>query len=213
MRHALWRDPHHFQRDHTAHRNAGQGKAARRLVEDAECRSRRGILPRAPRLANGYRDYGDHTHQVVRFVYRAHCLGFTLLETADHLDSPDDDEREARLEAELAELDAHAVEAQARRVMMSSIIDDIVGARVRNLDLLAEWMLRERCVEALASPAASSGIGVSGIAGHPDVYGGWFGTGPRPVLVAAHRLDVEACVNGSWSAKRGQRLDEIRTHH
>ena len=46
---------------------------------------RRGLLPRPPRSASGYRSYPDDTVRVIRFVKRAQELGFTLDEVEELL--------------------------------------------------------------------------------------------------------------------------------
>ena len=70
-----------------------------------------GLLPPAPRLANGYRDYTGRALEVIRFIERAQGLGFTLGDVAAHLGSPEGDGRKVRilaqLESKLADLDGH----------------------------------------------------------------------------------------------------------
>jgi len=39
---------------------------------------RRGLLPRAPRRASGYREFPDDAVRIVRFIKRAQDLGFSL---------------------------------------------------------------------------------------------------------------------------------------
>jgi MerR family copper efflux transcriptional regulator len=93
----------------------------------------RGVLLPAARSENGYRDYGDHALEVVRFTTRAQSLGFTLRDVAAHLRSPDDGGRKARLqaqlEAKLVELDAHIEQARARRMMVLKLIEEVRKAR------------------------------------------------------------------------------------
>ena len=93
----------------------------------------RGLLPAAPRLPNGYRDYGDDTLHVVNVIDRAQSLGFTLRDLATHLRSPKGDGRKARLqerlEAKLAELDAHIEQARARRATILHLIAEVRRAR------------------------------------------------------------------------------------
>jgi MerR family transcriptional regulator, copper efflux regulator len=87
------------------------------------------LLPPAARLPNGYRDYGDHDLEVVRFIDRAQSLGFTLREVATHLNSPLGDGRKARLqtqlEEKLAELDMHLEQVRARRAVIVKLIDEV----------------------------------------------------------------------------------------
>lgn len=93
-----------------------------------------GLLAAAVRLQNGYRDYGDHDLEVVKFIGRAQSLGFTLRDVSTHLRSPQGDTRKARLQArleeKLAELDLHLEQVRARRAMILNLIDEVEGARV-----------------------------------------------------------------------------------
>ncbi len=92
-----------------------------------------GLLSPAARLGNGYRDYADQALQVVSFIGRAQSLGFTLRDIATHLRSPRGDGRkvelQARLEAKLADLDAHMDEVRARRTMVSAVIEEVKRSR------------------------------------------------------------------------------------
>ncbi len=108
-------------------RRAGVSTATIRFYEA------RGLLPPAPRLSNGYRDYDDHALKVVQFIDRAQSLGFTLREVAAHLRAPEDDARKARLQArlegKLAELDAHLDAVRVRRAVISGLIDEVRETR------------------------------------------------------------------------------------
>lgn len=78
---------------------------------------RQGLLPRAQRLASGYRVYGENDVKRLRFVRRAKALGFTLVEVRELLglsDHRDDDmaalkatalEKVADIKSKLAELE------------------------------------------------------------------------------------------------------------
>ncbi len=96
-----------------------------------------GLLPPAARRANGYREYGDHALEVVMFIDRAQSLGFTLRDIATHLRSPKGNGRkarlQARLEAKLAELDAHLEQVLARRAMISGLIEEVRNARAEEM--------------------------------------------------------------------------------
>ena len=46
---------------------------------------RRGLLPKAPRRASGYREFPDDAVRVVRFIKRAQDLGFSLDEVEEFL--------------------------------------------------------------------------------------------------------------------------------
>ena len=78
---------------------------------------REGLLPKAQRLASGYRVYDESDVKRLRFVRRAKALGFTLVEIRELLelsDHRDDDmatlktvaiEKIADIEAKIAELE------------------------------------------------------------------------------------------------------------
>ena len=88
-----------------------------------------GLLSPAARLANDYRDYGEHDLEMVSFIGRARSLGFTLSEIATHLRSPEGVGRKVRLrvqlQAKLAELDAHIEKLQTHRAVISSCIEEV----------------------------------------------------------------------------------------
>jgi len=46
---------------------------------------RRGLLPKAPRRASGYREFPDDAVRIVRFIRRAQDLGFSLAEVEELL--------------------------------------------------------------------------------------------------------------------------------
>ena len=89
----------------------------------------KGLLSGGRRLANGYRDYGDSTLEIIHFIRRAQSLGFTLKDVAAHLSSPRDGRRKARvqeqLEAKLTELEAHMEQLVARRAVLLSLIEEV----------------------------------------------------------------------------------------
>jgi MerR family copper efflux transcriptional regulator len=89
----------------------------------------RGLVPPASRQANGYRNYGDYALDVVTFVDRARSLGFSLRDIAAHLKSPQGKQRkarlQARLEAKLAELDAHMEQVRTRRAQIVELIAQV----------------------------------------------------------------------------------------
>ena len=69
----------------------------------------------------------------MRFIDRAQSLGFTLAEIARHLHLPQGVDRKAslqgRLEAKLAEIDAHIVAAQQRRAVIAGLIEEVRALR------------------------------------------------------------------------------------
>ena len=64
------------------------GQAAERAgvnVQTLRYYERRGLLPKPPRRASGYREFSDDAVRVVRFVKRAQDLGFSLDEVTELL--------------------------------------------------------------------------------------------------------------------------------
>lgn len=83
-----------------------------------------GILPPAPRGANGYRDYPESLIATLGFIEQAQRLGFSLKEIAGHttLEGKVCDALPQKLRAKLAEVDAHIAAAQARRAELVALI-------------------------------------------------------------------------------------------
>lgn len=80
---------------------------------------REGLLPKAPRLASGYRVYDQNDIRRLRFVRRAKALGFTLPEIREllALSSHRDDDMAAMKAAAIAKLtDVHAKLAELNRI-------------------------------------------------------------------------------------------------
>jgi len=64
----------------------GLAAAAGVGVETVRFYERRGLLPRPPRTASGYRQYPPDSVERLRFIRRAQGLGFTLEEIAELLE-------------------------------------------------------------------------------------------------------------------------------
>ena len=80
---------------------------------------RQGLLPKAQRLASGYRVYDDNDVRRLRFVRRAKALGFTLPEIHDLLalsDHRQDDMAGMKAAATEKLADVHAKLAELERV-------------------------------------------------------------------------------------------------
>lgn len=80
---------------------------------------REGLLPKAPRLASGYRLYDQNDVRRLRFVRRAKALGFTLPEIREllALSSHRDDDMSAMKAAAIDKLtDVHAKLAELNRI-------------------------------------------------------------------------------------------------
>ena len=93
---------------------------------------REGLLPRAQRLASGYRVYGDHDARRLRFVRRAKSLGFTLQEIRDLLarsDRRDDDMATMRTAAieKLGAVEAKLAELHRIRAGLETLVESCPG--------------------------------------------------------------------------------------
>jgi len=71
-----------------------------------------GLIPRALRSANGYRDYPDEAVQLIRFIERAQLLGFALREISallrdPYANRPSDEILVSSLKRKLRDIDAH----------------------------------------------------------------------------------------------------------
>lgn len=94
---------------------------------------RRGLLPRPPRGANGYRRYPAAAERRVRIIQRALDAGFTLAELRRVLLERDRGSAPCR--------DVHAIAAQ-RLADLDARIGDLVRLRTRLAAIVDEW--RER---------------------------------------------------------------------
>ena len=89
---------------------------------------RRGLLPRPPRSAAGYRAYPPDTVGVIRFVKRAQELGFSLNEVTEllHLAGGGPDGCEAArsvAEERLADLEARIADLERMRTSLRRLVD------------------------------------------------------------------------------------------
>ncbi len=90
-----------------------RGEVARRTgvnIETVRYYEQRGLIPRPPRSASGYRKYTEDYVERIRFIKRAQELGFTLQEIVELLSlrvDPDTDRGEVkqRAEAKLAHIE------------------------------------------------------------------------------------------------------------
>lgn len=88
-------------------------------VDTVRYYEREGLLPKAPRLASGYRVYDQNDVRRLRFVRRAKALGFTLPEIREllALSSHRDDDMAAMKAAAIDKLtDVHAKLAELNRI-------------------------------------------------------------------------------------------------
>jgi MerR family copper efflux transcriptional regulator len=88
---------------------------------------RRGLLPKSPRHASGYRDINEEAIRTVRFVKRAQDLGFSLQEVETLLGLRGDKRRDrtrvrAVAEARIRQIDRKLAELQAMRQALSQLV-------------------------------------------------------------------------------------------
>jgi len=87
----------------------------------------RGLLPAAPRDANGYRNYPETAIRTLSFIERAQGLGFSLAEIETALPGAVDqgltqDAVLAALERKLAEVESHLDASRALRRRLLALI-------------------------------------------------------------------------------------------
>jgi len=90
----------------------------------------RGLLPDAPRSANGYRTYDATDQRIVTFIDRARALGFSLKDIALFMRRPAEERRAKKglvraLEAKLAEIDVLQAEVQTRRGDIVALLTEL----------------------------------------------------------------------------------------
>lgn len=77
---------------------------------------RRGIIAEPPRTRSGYRQYGDHVVDRIRFIKRAQRLGFSLEEIEDLLALRVDDPVSCEKVAEATRAKLSSVESKIREL-------------------------------------------------------------------------------------------------
>jgi Zn(II)-responsive transcriptional regulator len=93
---------------------------------------REGLLPRAQRLASGYRTYAEQDVKRLRFVRRAKALGFTLPEIRELLDLSahrDDDMAAMKAAAigKIADVEAKLAELERVRSGLRALVASCPG--------------------------------------------------------------------------------------
>jgi Cu(I)-responsive transcriptional regulator len=96
-------------------------------VQSLRYYERRGLLPRPPRRASGYRDYQADAVHVVRFIKRAQALGFSLeeIEQLIRLRGVTAGERHrvrAIAERKIAEIDRKLAQLRAMRRALTALV-------------------------------------------------------------------------------------------
>jgi Hg(II)-responsive transcriptional regulator len=118
-------------------------RLARVNVETLRFYERRGLLPRPPRRASGYREYPPEAVEWVRFIRRAQELGFSLREVRELLafrEAPRAACGEVMelAERKLAEIDAKIRDLRAVRAALARLRKGCTGGpRCPILDSLA----------------------------------------------------------------------------
>ena len=100
----------------------------------------RGLLPKADRRDNGYRDYAEAAVETLRLIQGAQELGFSLGEIKRGLaqagaQPPPKDEMLEALRRKLASLDRHIGEVTLRRQRIIDLIEKIDRERGRAPDI------------------------------------------------------------------------------
>jgi MerR family copper efflux transcriptional regulator len=110
------------------------GELARRTgvgIDTVRYYEREGLLQKAPRLASGYRSYGEGDMKRLRFVRRAKALGFTLPEVRELLALSAQDGDMSRLRAaasaKIADVDEKLSELGRIRAGLATLLDACPG--------------------------------------------------------------------------------------
>ena len=111
------------------------GELARRAgvnIDTVRYYERQGLLPKAERLASGYRVYTEEDAKRLRFVRRAKALGFTLLEIREllELSSHRDDDMAAMKTAAIGKIDdvkAKLAELERIRAGLETLVASCPG--------------------------------------------------------------------------------------
>lgn len=101
-------------------------------VDTVRYYEKEGLLPKAVRLASGYRSYGSHDLQRLRFIRRAKALGFTLPEIREllELSSHRDDDMAAMKNAaigKIADVQARIAELERVRAGLVALVESCPG--------------------------------------------------------------------------------------
>jgi len=96
-------------------------------VQTVRYYERRGLLPKAPRRASGYREFPDDAVRTVRFIKRAQELGFSLDEVQELLRlqrSPSRDRPRIRRisEQRIAQIDQKIAELERMRKALKTLV-------------------------------------------------------------------------------------------
>lgn len=111
------------------------GELSRRAdvgIDTVRYYEKEGLLPKAVRLASGYRNYGAGDLRRLRFIRRAKGLGFTLPEIREllELSSRRDDDMAAMKAAaveKIADVEARIAELERVRAGLSALVDSCPG--------------------------------------------------------------------------------------
>ncbi|MCM8730091.1 helix-turn-helix domain-containing protein [Hephaestia sp. GCM10023244] len=117
------------------------GKATNTKVETIRYYERIGLLPKPPRTAGNYRDYGAAALARLSFVRRARDLGFSLDEVRALLDLADDRRCDCAgidsiARAHLREVERKLADLAALRRELKAVIDSCQGGIVADCRII-----------------------------------------------------------------------------
>ncbi len=92
-----------------------------------------GLLPRAARLANGYRSYDAADLRIITFINEARTLGFSLTDVSRFMEQSAEEKRDKRslvgaLEKKLAAVDQHLDQMRQQRNRISALLSRITDS-------------------------------------------------------------------------------------
>jgi MerR family mercuric resistance operon transcriptional regulator len=83
---------------------------------------RRGLLPKPPRRASGYREFPDEVIKVVRFIKRAQDLGFSLDEVEELMRLRHRDRIRAVAERRIRQIDQKLAELERMKRALKTLV-------------------------------------------------------------------------------------------
>ncbi len=125
-------------------------------IETVRYYEQRGLIPKPPRSAAGYRVYSEQYVERIRFIRRAQELGFTLQEIKELLFlrlDPDTDRSEVKLraEAKLYDIEAKIRDLERMHRTLTTLVQACTGCGPTSECPILESMQGEDVIQKAAS--------------------------------------------------------------